>query len=205
MSIISLLFSCRQNSSTYHFKNGSAEYQLKNYSGAIVDLNKAISLQSDYKEAYYVRALCESELKKYPLALADFNKVISIDPDYKDAYLNRAFYVKEKTGDYEGAVEDYNKYIELNKGNNNAFAYDNMGFAKFKMNDLTGAMNDVMISIKLDAKNSYAYKNRALVYIAMDSISLACQDLNKAIELGYSRNYGAEASDLINKYCNANN
>ena len=199
--ILLTLFSCRQNSPSFHFKNGSAKYQLKNYEGAVLDLNKAIELKPDYKEAYYERALCESELNKYPKALTDFNKVISLDPAFKDAYLNRAFYVKEKTGDFEGAVEDYQKYIGLNTAENNAFAYNNMGFAKFRMNDLDGAMKDVMTSIKLDAKNSFAYKNRALIYIAMDSISSACHDLNKAIDLGFGKTYGNEVNDLINKYC----
>jgi len=57
------------------------------------------------------------------------------------------------------------------------------------------------MSFSLDASNSYVYKNRALYYIAIDSIRLACKDLNKAIELGFSKNYGGEAHELLKQYC----
>ena len=202
ITIVSLIsFSCSQNSSEHFFKNGSAKYQLKDYSGAIKDLSKAIELKSDYTDAYYVRAICSSKLLNYNKSIQDFNKVIELDPDYKNAYLNRAFYAKVKTNDFSGAIEDYNKYIELNRYNNNAFAFNNRGFAKFKLNDFAGAMTDVEESIKFDPKNSYAYKNRALIYIATDSLELACEDLHTAINLGYSGEFDNEVNEMLDGYC----
>ncbi|MBN2175174.1 MAG: tetratricopeptide repeat protein [Bacteroidales bacterium] len=202
--ILVVSISCTRSNAGHHFKNGNANYNLKDYVGAIRDLDMAIELNPQYTEAYYVRALCNSKLNNYPKALNDFNKVIELDPEFKDAYINRAYYVKEKTGDYLGAIDDCNKFIELNSDNNNSFAYNNRGFAKFMLNDTIGAMDDIQMSLSLNPENSYAFKNRALIYIALDSISKACEDLNKAELLGYSKDYDQEAIKLIAEYCQSN-
>ena len=199
-----ILVSCSKYSPEFYFKNGNAKYQLQDYRGAINDLDRAIEMNPEFIQAYHTRAMCFGELKKYDKAKADFDRTIELDPDYKNAYLNRAYYVKVNSGDFAGAIEDYNKFIELNEDGNNAFALNNRGFAKFNMNDTIGALNDIQSSISLDSTNSYAYKNRALIYISMDSIGLACNDLNKAIELGYTKTYGKEVEELFYEYCNKN-
>ena len=201
--VISLIFSfsCRQNSASHYFKNGSAKYQLKNYRSAIKDFDQAIELENNYIDAYYVRALCYGNLKKYNKALNDFNKVIVLNPDYKEAYINRGFYVSEKIGNFQEAINDYNKYLELNKNGDNAFAYNNRGYAKYNLNDFDGAMEDIQESIRLNPENSFVYKNRALIYLSQDSMNLACQDLEYANDLGFSENYGTEVNDLVRKFC----
>ncbi len=203
---ISILFlaSCSKNSPDFFFKNGNAKYQLKDYKGAVKDLDKAIELKPDFMLAYHTRAICFGELQKYDKAIKDFNKAIELDPNFKNAYLNRAYYVKVNAGDFAGAIEDYNKFIQLNKEGNNAFALNNRGFAKFKLNDTIGALNDIQSSISMDSTNSFAYRNRALINIAIDSIGLACKDLNKALELGFTKAYGKEVEELIFKHCNKN-
>ncbi len=204
ISLLTITFftSCHQNSPQHYFSNGSAKFQLQDYKGAVNDFSKAIELKADYKEAYYSRAICYSNLAKYKKSLDDFNEVIELDPEYKEAYNNRAFYVKEKTGDYMGAIEDYNKFIELNKDNNNAFAYSNRGHAKYMLNQFDEAMEDIEKSISLDSTNSFVYKNRALIFIAIDSLDLACKDLLKANNLGYATEYDDEVNDLLTKHCN---
>jgi tetratricopeptide (TPR) repeat protein len=201
---ILILTSCSENSPDFFFKNGNAKYQLKDYSGAVKDLDKAIELKPDFMQAYHTRAICFGEMKSYDKALLDFNKAIELNPGYKNAYLNRAYYVKVNTGDFAGAIADYNKFIELNEDGKNAFALNNRGYAKFNLNDTLGAMNDIQSSISMDSTNSYAFRNRAIIYIAIDSIGLACKDLNKAIELGYTKAYGKEVEELIYKHCNKN-
>lgn len=200
--VFSVVFiSCRQNSSQHYFNNGSAKYKLQNYTGAIKDLNQAIELKQDLVEAHYVKALCNCQLGKVEEAKNGFEKVLALDENFKDVYLNRAYYLKAKSGDYSGAIEDYNKFLEISDGENNAFAYNNRGFAKLKLNDIEGALSDIEKSIQLDPKNSFAYKNRGLVFVALDSTDLACEDFNDAIKLGYKENYDDEVNILILKYC----
>ena len=106
--IILFLTACVQKNAENYFNNGNVKFTLKDYNGAIQDYSKAIELKPDYSLAYYSRAICRSMLGDYENAKYDFNKAIEFKPDYFDAYMNRAFYIKEKTGDYAGAIEDYN-------------------------------------------------------------------------------------------------
>jgi len=199
--IVVSISSCSEKSPTHYFKNASAKFSLKDFNGAITDINKAIELQNDYTEAYYVRAICNGELGNIEIAAVDFDKVLSLDPNFQDAYVNRAFYVKEPQKDYEGALADYNKFIEINTEGSNAFAYNNRGFVKYNMGNYSEALDDINKSLKIDNQNSYAYKNRALIYIAMDSLEIACISLNKAIELGYTVKFDDAAQRLIFEYC----
>lgn len=198
---IMVFYSCHRQSPSHHLKNGSAKYQLQDYSGAIDDLDQAIRLKEDYKEAYYLRALCLVNLNRFDKAAGDFDKVIEIDPFFKDAWFNRAFYIKQNSGDYMAAISDYNRFIELSPGGDHSFALNNRGYAKYKLNDLEGALKDIDNSISLNMGNSYAYRNRALVYLGLDSISSACQDLETALDLGFTRSYGGEVQGLFELYC----
>lgn len=199
--LLMLFLSCTNKSPSHFFKNGSAQYQLKNYTGALENLNRAIKLNGNYKEAYYLRALCNINLDEPEEALTDFNKAIQLDSTYKEAYFNRAFYIKDKQGDYAGSIRDYNQFIRLNAGNNNAFALNNRGFAKYKLNDAKGALTDIEASLKSDPKNAYAYKNLALVFISLDSLNLACENLELSINHGYAVLYDDEVTRLIDEYC----
>ncbi len=199
--IVLIITSCTQESPTHYFKNASAKFSLKDFDGALVDINKALNLKNDYTEAYYVRGICNGELGNVDKAASDFDKVLSLDPNFTDAYVNRAFYVKGPQKDYEGALADYNKFIEINTEGNNAFAYNNRGFVKYNMGNYTDALDDINTSLKIDAENSYAFKNRALVYIATDSLEIACANLSKAIELGYTAKFDDTVQRLIFEYC----
>ncbi len=199
--IVIILTSCTQKSPTHYFKNASAKFSLKDYKGAITDINQALKLKNDYTEAYYVRAICYGELGNIDKAAADFNKVLSMDPNFQDAYVNRAFYVKEPQKDYEGALADYNKFIEINRAGNNAFAYSNRGFVKYNLGNYSDALDDINASLKIDPENSYAYKNMALIYIAMDSLDVACSNLSKALDLGYTTKFDDTVQRLILEYC----
>ena len=130
-----ILISCGKENAYSKYKSGSAKFQLKDYRGAVSDFTKAIELKPEYVEAYYSRAICESKLGKMENALADFNKVTELDPGNKNAVFNRAYYIKQQTGDYQSAVEDYNLYLDLNKDGENAFTYNNLGYCKFMMHD----------------------------------------------------------------------
>jgi tetratricopeptide (TPR) repeat protein len=196
-----LIWGCAEKSSSHYFKNGSAKYSLKDFNGAIKDLDKSIELQDNYAEAFYVRALCYGELGELSKAALDFNKVLELKPDYKEVYLNRAYYIKTAKNDFEGAIKDYTQFIKLNEGGNSAFAFNNRGFAKYKLERYADALMDIDSSIKIDPKNSFAYKNKALIHIALDSNDKACMNLSKAIELGYQADSDDEVQRLIQEYC----
>ena len=80
-----------------------------------------------------------------------------MDPNYIRSYQNRGT-VKAVLKNYEGAIEDFSKVIELDS--NYAVAYQNRGYAKKGMNDLVGAQKDFDRAIELEkAKNINANRS----------------------------------------------
>ena len=51
----------------------------------LLDLTKAISIEPQMDEAYYIRALANYEAGNYPEAIADFNTVLRVDSRQADA------------------------------------------------------------------------------------------------------------------------
>ena len=59
---------------------GLAKFNLKDYSGAIADCTKAITLNPQFTEAYINRANNEITLNDYFTAVSDYSKAIAINP-----------------------------------------------------------------------------------------------------------------------------
>lgn len=85
------------------------------FKSALADLNKAISLNSNYRLAYFHRGLLRLEkLHDYQGALLDFNKVISLDPDQKlgsSYYYYRGILKGDHLNDPKGALIDFNIHL----------------------------------------------------------------------------------------------
>ena len=65
-----------------------------------------------------------------------------------------------RSGEYEKAIEDYNKAIELDP--NLAGVYYNRGNAYFYLKQYEKAIEDFDKAIELNPNNAYAYNNRGL-------------------------------------------
>ena len=83
--------------------------------------------------------------------------------------------------DLEGALQDYNKAIELNP--NYAEVFNNRGILKKGMNDLEGALQDYNKAIELNPNYAEVFNNRGILKKGMNDLEGALQDYNKAIEL----------------------
>ncbi len=55
---------------------GIVRYQLKDYQGALVDFNQAITIDPKNADAYSSQGAAHQELKDYRLALSDYNQAI---------------------------------------------------------------------------------------------------------------------------------
>ncbi|MFH1320717.1 MAG: tetratricopeptide repeat protein [Bacteroidota bacterium] len=95
-----------------YFSRGTAKYLSSDYHGTILDLTKAIELNSDYDRAYFWRGLAKYELANYDSAVQDFTKAIALKPDYADAYYYRGIN-RFLLNDINGACLDWSKADEL--------------------------------------------------------------------------------------------
>ena len=87
---------------------------------------------------------------------------------------------KHQSGDYQGAIADYDKAIQL--GPQFADAYYNRGNARSALGDYQGAVADCDKAIQLDPRSADAYYNRGNARSALGDYEGAVADYDKAIE-----------------------
>ena len=97
-----------------------AKGKVKNYRGALKDINKLIHMDSKYYNlAILYRAWFHINLKNYSEAMNDYSSLIENNEYLKDSYSNRGF-IKDIFHDQKGACSDWKIGGEL--GNQNALS-----------------------------------------------------------------------------------
>lgn len=101
---------------------------------------------------------------------------------------------KHGLGDYRGAIQDYNKAIEISP--NLTKAYILRGTSKYYLKDFRGSIEDHTKAIAINPNFAEAYYSRGFANFEFGDKNEACSDWRKASKLGYSKAY-----DLIKEYC----
>jgi Flp pilus assembly protein TadD len=83
-----------------------------NYTTAISYLNKAITANPRYAEAYTLLGDCQDCLGKSEAAVASYNQALAIDPCHADAWFNKGMSLK-KMGRTKEASQCIEKSIDL--------------------------------------------------------------------------------------------
>jgi tetratricopeptide (TPR) repeat protein len=108
------------------------------------DIIKAIQIDPNYSEAYYLRGKCKGEEGK----LEDYNKAIELDPNNAHVYFYRALLKRYSFDNKEGALSDFNQMIQINPSKAQSYRFR----GDFKFNDLKdkqGALSDYEQALKL--------------------------------------------------------
>jgi tetratricopeptide (TPR) repeat protein len=95
------------------------------------------------------------------------------------AYLQRGFY-KQQLNDNYGALDDYNKAIDVDSSY--ATAYNNRAVIKYNMKDYSNSILDCNKAITLDNKYASAYQNRANCFFMQGKYNNALADFSLAIK-----------------------
>jgi tetratricopeptide (TPR) repeat protein len=88
---------------------------------------------------------------------------------------------KYRMGDYDGAIADYTKALDLNSSY--LGAYNNRGMAKSKQGNFDGAIADYAQAIKMKPTFTDAYFNRGTAELLQGNFDAAIADCSKTIEL----------------------
>ena len=97
-------------------------------------------------------------------------------------YLTRGKASIEK-GDYDGAIANYNKAIDINP--RYAMAYYNRGRAYNIKGQYDQVISDCNKAIEINPRYAEAYNNRGLAYFSKKEYDNAWNDVKKAPALGY--------------------
>ncbi|MDB5287899.1 MAG: hypothetical protein JWR05_2848 [Mucilaginibacter sp.] len=183
---------------------GDSLYQNKDYKGAIENYNKAIEISKQNKAKLAVlldkRAEVEIDQEEYKKAIEDESAALLADPDFSDAYWNRGI-AYGNNGDYQLAIDDYNKAIGFNQTNkeNLSTLFDNRGINERRLKNYKKAIEDHTQAISYNSKNGDAYWHRATAYNYNGDYQLAIDDYSTAMF------YNFDPEDLATLYDNRGN
>ena len=112
--------------------------------GTLFNMDFGNSYTDNYYENYF--GIPDLPLEK-GVYLRNLNR-----EEVEGLFLSNRGVVKYDQGDLQGALSDYNKALELNPGD--AEAYNNRGVVKYERGDLEGATKDFDRAIELDPRLS---------------------------------------------------
>jgi tetratricopeptide (TPR) repeat protein len=103
-----------------------------------------------------------------------------------EEYFNIAFKASDNQN-YQKAIQDYNKAIEINPNNGNI--YYNKGAAHNNLKEYIKAISSYDKTIEINPNDSEAYNNRGFSYYLLNKYEKACKDFKIAIKLGNTQFY----------------
>ena len=178
-------------------QKGRELYEKNEFMEALLNLNKAITIDANYSPAYYLRGNIKDKFEDRHGAMKDYNTALEKNPKFADAFFARGN-VKMKLQDYYGAIADYSSAITINE--NYIDAYFNRGKAKQFLLAYEDAINDCTKIIQINGNNMDAYYMRGILRINFGDMQNGCLDVSKAGELGDQKAYEA-----IKEKCNQKN
>lgn len=158
-------------------------YQMNEIKEALKYVDEAVLDYPGESELYYLRGLINISRKKYYKAINDFNKVFELEQPFEfyKVYLNRAV-ANTNLQEFELAIEDLTKSIELN--DKNASAYHSRGMVYYELKDYNLAVNDFKQAINLSHENPVTYFNLGMSYYRLEDKESACPYFHKACSMG---------------------
>jgi tetratricopeptide (TPR) repeat protein len=118
-----------------------------NYSKAISEFNKVLSINSKYGQAYFSRGVAFIFQGQYSKAIADFNQFLQFEPKSIRALYNRGL-AYALQGQYDQALADFNKTLALNP--QDAQAHYLRGFVYYKQGHAAQARSDYQKALSLN-------------------------------------------------------
>jgi len=96
-----------------YFNRGLFWYRANSYEDALNDFLKVIEMNPHYSEVYLLIGDLNWKNKDYANAVKYYSQAIEVKPGNMSAYYKRA-HAKRILMDYDGALEDFNRFIALN-------------------------------------------------------------------------------------------
>ncbi len=188
-----------QQDPTVYFSRGMAYLNLSRGSAdegsltayeqlALEDFAAAISLNSDYLDAYsvrgylyYERAYRNDNTDDYARSLADYDQIIRLTPEYAEAY-NMRCWIRGITGsELDQALRDCNQGLELDPSNVNIL--DSRGFVHLRRNEWAAAVEDYSAGLAIDPQHVESLYGRGIARLRLNDAATGQADIQAALAL----------------------
>jgi tetratricopeptide (TPR) repeat protein len=145
---------------------------------ALRDYKRALTIHPDHALAQHNIAVLKRKKGEKSDSGDRLEKAIESDSSMLYPYLERA-YQRLEGGYYKGALEDYNRALELETGDPEIWL--NRGLVREKLNDLKGAYSDYTKAIALKEDYDKAWLNRGNVLNKQGKYKEAIEDYTIAL------------------------
>jgi len=145
---------------------------------SLADLDKAIELNPKNNDALNNKAIILNAIQKHEAAKAIYDTLILRKPKVDRYYFNRSF-AKRKMQDWEGALLDLNKSLDLNPYNYEA--YYNRGMVLQQLNETRAALASFETARRIYPKAFYGFVELGRVYANLGQSRKAISIFNQAI------------------------
>ena len=167
-----------QGDSAEHTKKGIEFAKKKQYAEAAQEFSAAIKADPKDSKHYLNRANAYRAAGKLQEAAADFTKYGELEPDRADGFSGRGK-VKVSQKDYDGAIEDLTKALEMD---DDVDTYRFRAFAYISKNDYEKAIEDYTKVLDKKSTDPQALERRAFAYRNLKQYDKAIEDLTKLLE-----------------------
>ncbi len=146
---------------------------------ALDDINKAIAIKIDFKDAFLQRGLLYDLLGKTENARLDYERVLELDPKNARAYTNLGTYYGQQ-GNYSKAIDYFKKALFY--APNLYASYANIGLVYLNKNQPDSALY-YFNKAKSLSPDATTYYNLAITYHRLKQLDSAIIAINKAVQL----------------------
>lgn len=160
---------------------------------SIYDFNKAIELDSNYRDAYFNKGVASANMNLYNESIMAFKKCLTFNPEDHEAYFNIGVNYSNAR-ELDSALAYYNKTVEIK--NDYVMGYLGRGSIYEKKKQYKDGLVNFLKALELDPNEPKAYYNSGVMYLYLNNREEACKYLNKSYNLGFK-----SAQNVIQNYC----
>jgi tetratricopeptide (TPR) repeat protein len=185
---------------TRYASRGSHWLSRRRFDVAILDFDRALSLEPDNVVALVNRSFCHSQLSHNREAISDLDRVVKIAPRNFEAHYNRAL-LREEYGDVRGALEGYRRTLYLCPEHGRAWLM--VARSKFQRGEFSQAEDDLTQAIANLTEDprflSSAYQARAATRTRLGKDRAAALDLEQTLRINPKRAQAEAMRTTIDK------
>lgn len=149
------------DSSYVHFSMGLVHTKLREYDEALKNFTDAYTLDNGNHELLVNRGSVYYYKGEYAKAREDFNRGLDINPKEGNAYNGLAL-IAQKEGNLTEALDYLEKALALEP--DQPYFLNNRGYIRLLSRDTVKGVEDIDLSISLDAGNAWSYRNKGWYY-----------------------------------------
>ena len=152
----------------------------EDYILSIQYFNQVAKAKPYMAEPYFYRAIAKYSLDDFKGAEADATLCLERNQFYTFAYELRGA-SRQNVGNYDGAIEDYNKGLEFNPENRQLLF--NKAIAQMQLEKYDDAAQDIELLVKYHSKYTKAYMLRSSMHLELKDTLAAIADIETALTL----------------------